>query len=69
MQQGEIEDTLPSEEGFDHSDAETRDEPLAGETTERQDAWRPGDEPPGTGVYSEQNTSTGTESEPEGPGI
>lgn len=67
---GEIEDELPSESGYDLSDAAAAtEEPLQGETTERQQPWRPGEEPSGTGVYQDQSTSTGTDDEPEGPGI
>ena len=59
-----------SENGYDHSEEEQHDEPLTGETTERQPPWRPGGKPAGRGVYSDgQSTSTGTEDEPEGPGI
>ena len=61
---------LDSEKGYDHSEHTGHDEPLTGETTERQPAWRPGGGPAGQGVYSDQQaTSTGTEDEPEGPGI
>ena len=59
-----------SEGGYDHSEAAAHDEPLTGETTERQPSWRPGGRPAGKGIYSDaESTSTGTESEPEGPGI
>ena len=59
-----------SEKGYDQSEETQQDEPLTGETTERQPPWRPGGKPAGRGVYSgDQSTSTGTEDEPEGPGI
>ena len=67
---GPDEVTLNSEKGYDQSEGLEHDEPQTGETTERQPSWRPGGRPAGQGVYSEsQSTSTGTEEEPEGPGI
>jgi hypothetical protein len=76
MTQGQDEETdvpVPaSGKGYEHPEDTKRDEPLKGERTERQPAWRPGGRPAGQGVYSgggEQATSTGTEDEPEGPGI
>lgn len=59
-----------SEKGYDHSDAHKHEEPVIGETTERQPAWSPVTSPAGKGIYSDtQATSTGTNEEPEGPGI
>ena len=42
-----------SESGFDHS-TKNDAEPATGETTERQPAWRPGDDKPGQEVYEKQ---------------
>jgi hypothetical protein len=67
-----IETEGTEQRGFSDTVANERSGPAAGETSERDPAWRPGDEPPGEGVYSdEQETSTGVEDEPEpeGPGI
>jgi hypothetical protein len=59
-----------SEEGYDQSETQKADEPVTGETTERQPAWRPGSRPTGQGIYKgEHVSSTGTGDEPEGRGI
>ena len=59
-----------SEKGYEQPDQAKLDEPLTGEATERQPSWRPGGKPAGQGIYSgTQSTSTGTDEEPEGPGI
>lgn len=56
--------------GFSDTVANERTGPSTGETSERDPAWRPGDEPPGEGLYNDaQQTGTGVEDEPEGPGI
>jgi hypothetical protein len=72
MPEGEqgIDNDDTEQRGFSDTDANARTEPATGETSERDPAWRPGDAPPGEGVYEKpQDTSTGVEDEPEGPGI
>ena len=68
---GAVNDGTPSsEEEIGVSEEAQSDEPRNGETTERQPAWRPGGKAAGEGIYGGgQATSTGTDEEPEGPGI
>ena len=59
-----------SEDGYDHSEEGKHEEPLTGETTERQPSWRPGASPAGKGIYSDtQTTGTDADEEPDGPRI
>ena len=63
-----VETENSEQRGFSDTTANERNEPVTGETNDRDPAWRPGDEPPGEGVYdNSQEKSTGVEDEPQGP--
>ncbi len=54
-----------SESGFDHSKKNT-DQPLNGEATERQAAWRPGDQPSARELYEDDNGEKADDAQAEG---
>ena len=59
-----------SESGFDHSN-DKADQPLTGEATERQEPWRPGDQPSATEIYEKGSVTDepADDAEAEGRGI